>query len=114
MTTEVLAPDSRIDTYKHTHTSATTKKVFLLLQGKPVMPLHTAAANAENVFVYRAPAVKVPKAAAQVWTPGVLIYWDNTNSNFTTTLTGNTLAGRIAVAALSADTEGVIDLDPSA
>ena len=36
---------------------------------------------------------KVTKAASQAWTQGALVYWDDTNKNFTTTSSGNTLAG---------------------
>lgn len=99
---------------KKAHTAATTAKAFLLLNGKVVMPMNTAAANEENVFVYRAEKLRAPKVAAQAWVGLGPIYWDDTAKNFTTTATANTLAGRIALDAAAADTEGVIDLDPAA
>jgi predicted RecA/RadA family phage recombinase len=48
------------------------------------------------------------KAAAQAWAVGVKLYWDNTAKNVTTTSASNTLIGAAAVAALSADTVGVV------
>ena len=112
MATEILS--QFYTTIKKAHTAPTTAKAFLLLNGKVVMPMNTAAANEENVFVYRANKVRAPKAAAQAWVALGPIYWDDTAKNFTTTATSNTLAGRIAADAASADTEGVIDLDPAA
>lgn len=112
MTTQVLSPD--YVAVKKAHTAATTAKTFLLLNSKVVLPLNTELANVDNVFVYRAPRVRVPKASGQAWVALGLIYWDDTAKNFTTTATANTLAGRIASDAASADTEGEIDLDPSA
>lgn len=46
----------------------------------------TGSVALEGVF-------KVTKAASQAWTQGALVYWDDTNKNFTTTSAGNTLAG---------------------
>lgn len=112
MATEILS--QFYAALKKAHTAATTAKVFLLLNSKVVMAMNTAAANEENVFVYRANKVRVPKVAAQAWTALSLIYWDDTAKNFTTTATSNTLAGRVAEDAAAADTEGLIDLDPSA
>jgi len=112
MPTEILSVHYRAFTLAHT--AATTAKSFLLIGGKPVMPLNTAAANDSNVFVSAADAVRVPKAAAQAWVPLEPIYWHDTNKNFTNILTGATLAGRVAESAASADTEGVITLNPDA
>jgi len=50
----------------------------------------------------------IPKATGQAWTAGGLLYWDNTNSVFTTTASGNTLAGYVYADAASADTIGYI------
>ncbi len=58
--------------------------------------------------------VGVPKASGQVWAQGVLIYWDNTAFNFTTTSAGNRLVGVTAVSALSGDTIGSVILDGAA
>lgn len=112
MPTELL--DEDYDGFTFAHSAATTARTFLLLQSKAVMPMNTVAANADNVFVYRCPMIRVPKATGETWAPLQPIYWDDTNKVFTTTLTGNTLAGYVYEAALSADAEGIIDLDPAA
>lgn len=111
MTTQVVS--AQYEAFKYAHTAATVAKSFYLISSKVVMALNGAAANEDNVFVKRA-VLKAPKATGQAWAPMALLYWDNTNSNFTTTLTGNTLAGRVHESAASGDTEGYVDLDPSA
>lgn len=59
----------------------------------------------------------VAKATSQAWTEGLLIYWDDSAKNFTSTSSANTKAG-VAVAndaagtmAASADTVGRIRLN---
>jgi len=52
----------------------------------------------------------VPKTAAQAWTAGALLYWDNTAGSFTTTASGNTLSGYANADAASADTTGTVIL----
>lgn len=99
--------------FKHAHNAATTAKAPLLITGKPVIPLNDALADAENVFVYRADKVRVTKATGQAWVPGELVYWHDGNQNFTNVATAAVLAGSVVDAAATADTEGVIDLDPS-
>lgn len=60
----------------------------------------------------------VPKATSQAWTEGLIIYWDDTAKNFTSTVGSNTKAG-VAVAnaagvmAQSADTVGRVRLNGS-
>lgn len=56
---------------------------------------------------------EVPKATGQAWTQGATLYWDNTNSVFTTTATSNTKAGVAIEAAASADATGKVKLVPS-
>jgi predicted RecA/RadA family phage recombinase len=50
----------------------------------------------------------IAKTTGQAWTAGALLYWDNTNSLFTTTASGNTLAGYVYADAASADATGYI------
>lgn len=50
----------------------------------------------------------INKTASQAWTAGVLLYWDATAGSFTTTSSGNTLAGYAYADAASADTTGYI------
>ena len=110
MATEILS--ERYSAGKHAHTAATTAKSFYTINGQVMMAMNSESANVDNIFVYRADKLRVPKATGQAWALGNLIYWDSTNSNFTTTATGNDLAGIVAEAAASGDTEGVIDFFP--
>lgn len=112
MSTEVLSKD--YNSTLHPHSVATTAKNFYVINGRVVMALNDADANADNVFVYAAPMLRVPKNTGEAWTFGDLIYWDNTAGNFTTTVGTNTLAGMVNENALSADAEGIIDLNPFA
>lgn len=52
----------------------------------------------------------MPKATGQAWTEGAILYWDNTNKNFTTTSAGNTKCGFASAAAASGDTVGYVFL----
>lgn len=110
MATEILSPT--YNSVKAAHTAATTTKTFLLVSSKPVLPLNTAAANADNVFVYKCSKVRAPKATGQAWAVLAKVYWDDTAKVFTTTSTSNTLGGYVAEAAASGDAEGIIHLDP--
>lgn len=55
------------------------------------------------------------KAASQAWTQGQKVYWDDTAKVFTTTASGNTLAGVavLAVAGGAGDTTGTVRLNGS-
>jgi len=55
--------------------------------------------------------VEVAKVSAQAWTENVKVYWDNTAGNFTTTSSGNTLAGTAAKAAANPSATGWVRLD---
>lgn len=113
MATEILAV--KYDAFVVPPGVDTTALVPFVFNGLVVLPLNTVtnASGLNNVLVYRSPRIRVPKVAAQVWTAGDKIYWDNTAKNFTKTTTSNTLCGRVAASALSADTQGLIDLDPA-
>jgi predicted RecA/RadA family phage recombinase len=54
----------------------------------------------------------MPKAAGAAWVQGDLLYWDNTAKNFTKTSTSNTKVGVAALAALSGDTVGTVNIGP--
>ncbi len=112
MPTEILSPSYKA--FKAAHTAATTAKVPLLINSVPVIPLNTALANANNVFVYSAAQARVPKATGQAWAPLTKIYLDDTNKVFTTDAAAgvNKLAGVVAEDAASGDAEGIINLDP--
>ena len=111
MPTEILS--EHYDEYSLAHTAATVSKTPLVINSKVVIPLNDAEADIENSFVYRAPKVRVAKAAAQAWVPGTLIYFSTAGGVFSTSPTSNLLCGRIAESADTADVEGIIDLDPA-
>ena len=48
--------------------------------------------------------------AAEAWTAGAKVYWDNTNSVFTVTVGANTFAGYAGAAQLAADPTGLVIL----
>jgi len=58
------------------------------------------AASGAKVDAVVEGVVELPKAAGAI-NEGVLVYWDNTNSNVTTTSSGNTLIGKAVQAELS-------------
>jgi predicted RecA/RadA family phage recombinase len=59
-------------------------------------------------------AFSLKKAAAQAWTLGAKLYWNNTAKECTTSASGNTLIGLIGAAAADADVTGVAILDGAA
>lgn len=50
---------------------------------------------------------KLTKIGSQAWTPGALVYWDNTNKRCTTSASGNLLIGCAVVAVGSGSTETI-------
>lgn len=71
-----------------------------------------AVANGETGLANLGGVYSVAKAASQAWTVGAKVYWDNTGKVFTTTASGNTLAGTAVVAVGSGadETTGVVRL----
>lgn len=74
-----------------------------------VIPTVTAAAGA--LFTgHRVGVVEHAKLAAQAWTEGQQVNWDNTAKVFTTVTTGNFRAGVAAAAAANPTTTGKVVL----
>jgi predicted RecA/RadA family phage recombinase len=83
------------------------------LIGGLVVIAQTTAAQTVAFDAYVTGVHSVTKADSQAWTEGALVYWDNTNKNFTTTSTSNYRAG-IAVAAVASTaglTTGIVRLN---
>lgn len=86
--------------------------------GEPVLigtlvGIATAAlANGESGLANIGGVYSVAKADSQAWAVGAKVYWDNTNKVFTTTASGNTLAGTAyeAVASTAGLTTGKVRL----
>jgi len=62
----------------------------------------TAIADGKTGAVHVSGVFSVPKASGAI-TQGAKLYWNSTNSNLTTTATGNTIVGVAAEAAASGD-----------
>jgi len=62
---------------------------------RPIAANALGAVAVEGVF-------KLPKASGAI-SQGAIVYWDSTNSNVTTTSSGNKRAGKAAEAAASGD-----------
>ncbi len=74
-----------------------------------VIPLVTAAAGARFNGL-RTGVVEHAKLAAQAWTEGQQVNWDDTNKRFTTVTTGNFQAGVAAEAAVNPSNTGKVFL----
>lgn len=84
-----------------------------VLEGSIFGVAHDAAASGEDVVLNLCGEYTLPKTSAQAWTLGARIYWDDGNSECTTTATSNKLIGvATAVAANPSDT-GTVRLNGS-
>jgi len=68
------------------------------------------AAENDNVEVQTRGVFDLPKATGAI-AQGAKVYWDNTNKNVTTAVTGNTLIGAATVAAASGDATVIVRLN---
>lgn len=86
-----------------------TSGIALLIGALLVVPVADASEGetfaAETMGVF-----ELPKAN-QAFTEGAKLYWSTSNSNVTTTASGNTLVGVAAAAAASGDTTAHVRLD---
>lgn len=101
---QVRSPGNQIKTTRFAHSGAVTRKVPVLISSRVYIPLESAGANEATDLVYDAEVSGGVKATGEAWTIGGAVYWDNANSRFTTTSSGNTLCGRALEAALAGDT----------
>lgn len=86
--------------------SGTAYKIGQLLVVAAITADAAAAFEGKTTGVFT-----LPKATAQAFAEGALVYWDNTAKKITTTALGNLLVGVAVAAALAADTTGLIRLD---
>lgn len=75
-----------------------------------VVPQATVAQTLPFAGATRGVFSGVAKATGTAWAEGDLLYWNNSNLNFTKTSTGAILAGVAASAAGSADATGTVYL----
>lgn len=104
MALEIVSPTHQIRSDRFSHTAATTARTPLLINSKLFLPVNTAGANELNEFVYEAEIKGAACAGSEAWNAGAKVYWDNTNSRFTVTSSGNTLCGYATQPKLAADT----------
>jgi len=70
-----------------------------------------AAASGADVVLVRQGVFTLTKTAAQAWTLGQTLYWDNAARAVTTTVGANKIIGAAFAAALAADTAGQVLCD---
>jgi len=87
-----------------------TAGLFYLIGAFVIFANVTAAEGEKFAGVTNGLFTDVVKATGSAWTEGAKIYWDNGNSRFTTSASGNTLVGFAAEAAASGDTTGSVYL----
>mgnify|MGYP003450653050 FL=1 len=104
MALQIRSPGNQIKTTRFAHSALVTRKVPVLISSRVYVPLESAAANEATDLVYEAEVSGGVKATGEAWTIGGAVYWDNTNTRFTTTSASNTLCGRALEAALAGDT----------
>lgn len=68
------------------------------------------AAEGGDATIHTEGVYELPKVSAQAWTLGAKVYWDATNSNCTTTSSGNALLGFAARPAANPSAMGVVKL----
>jgi hypothetical protein len=101
---QVVSPGNQIKTARFAHSSATTRKVPVVINSRVYIPLESKGANEENEYVIAAEVTGGAKATGEAWAIGQAIYWSSANSNFTTTLTSNTLCGNATETAIAGAT----------
>lgn len=108
----VASPSEQIKTRQFAQTSAVTVALSFVLIGSFVfLALNESAANENNAYVIEGLVAEAPKTTGEAWAVGAKLYWDASESKFTTTATDNTLCGRVAAPAISAATTGSVDFN---
>jgi predicted RecA/RadA family phage recombinase len=101
---------SRVRTCKHTHNAATNPGDIIVYNGSVLIAVDVAAANVENVYIYKG-RVTLPKEAALAINFGDKVYWV-ADTNVNKTSAGNTECGFCVEDAAAADTTVTIMLLP--
>lgn len=102
-----------VRTLKYTHNGVTVTDTVYYLNGMVLMAMNSAGANVENVYVCSG-MIEYAKVAAQAWTGGQKIYWDNAVGKFTNVYAvGCILAGYAHESTANPSDTGFVILDPS-
>ncbi len=92
---------SNARTMKLAHTAAVNAGDVIVSAGNVLVAVNDAEADEENIYVYRG-RVEFPKATGAI-AAGTKLYWDESESEMTSTSTDNTAAGIAIEAQASAD-----------
>lgn len=93
-------------------TAGYTAGQMVKVQDTVFVIVETNATLADTVAaIYKAEKIVVPKSAPLALAVGDKVYFDAGEAKVNADVTGNTLCGRVTVAAASADTEVEIDLN---
>ena len=104
MPLQIVSPGNQIKTARFAHSSATTRKVPVVINLRVYVPIESKLANEENEYMYNGELTGAAKATGEAWAIGQAIYWSTANSNFTTTLASNTLCGNATETAIAGAT----------
>jgi predicted RecA/RadA family phage recombinase len=100
MTKLFVQPGNVLD---HSPAAAVASGAVVVIGARVGVALADIAANATGSLQVTG-VFQLPKKAADTIAQGALVYWDATNSQITTTASGNTLAGFAANAAAASVT----------
>tara|TARA_R110002020_G_scaffold18350_9_gene64181 strand:- start:14 stop:346 length:333 start_codon:yes stop_codon:yes gene_type:complete len=90
--------------------TARSSGAFVLISGVVGCCVNDIAASTTGPVIVQGRFVDCAKTTGEAWAQGEVVYWKDSTSKFTTTASGNTLAGRASAAALSAATTGSVAL----
>lgn len=111
MSVKVRDDLAQVKTLPYSAVGATVKDTVYLTNGIPMLAINSKGAGEKNVYVFIG-VIEYAKLAAQEWTGGVKVYWDDVNKRFTTSASGNTLAGIAYEYAANPSSTGLVYLNP--
>ncbi len=103
---------NRVDTLKLAHSAQVAREDVIVSNGSVLVAVSDALAGVNNAYAYRGKII-APKVNGTAFAPLDKCYWDAAAGNMTKTTSGNTLAGICVEAALAADTQLVMFLQPN-
>jgi predicted RecA/RadA family phage recombinase len=100
---------SNLRTLKHADAAAVEATEVVVANGQALVAVNDAAADGENVYIYRG-RVEFDKTAALEILPGEVVYWDDTAKEANKTATANTKLGIAVEKSETTDTTVVVML----
>lgn len=115
MKTEILCASTGLRQLKAAMAAAVVAHdIVVLPSGLVAVAMDSAEAGAVNLYSHEVECLAVDKTAAQAWTGGQSVYWNDAAKEVTTVASGNTLCGYAVSPAASADVRGQIQLTNNA